>query len=145
MTRGGYGSKVHLMTDGGGLPLAIVLTEGNRNECPVFEKLLKRTLRNTGGVVPERLAADRGYSSDKLRQLIASFGIEVVIPYRKTEHVHDRPPLDTQAYKGRNVVERCVGKLKDMRRICTRYEKLAANYLAMLTLAATVLYLRALR
>ena len=144
MTRGGFGSKVHLMTDGGGLPIGIVLTQGNRNECPVFDELLERTLIDTGGVLPERLAADRGYSSDRLRKSIASLGIDVVIPYRKTEHVNDRPPLNEQAYKGRNVIERCVGRLKEMRRICTRYEKLAANYLAMLTLGMAVLYLRAL-
>lgn len=144
MTRGGYGSKVHLMTDAGGLPIGCVLTEGNRNECPVFDALLAATLSNTGGVMPDRLAADRGYSADRLRQTIVSMGIEPVIPYRKTEHVNDRRPIDAQAYKGRNVVERCVGKLKDMRRICTRYEKLADSYLAMLTLGMTVLYLRAL-
>jgi transposase len=145
MTRGGYGSKVHLMTDAGGLPIGMLLTEGNRNECPMFERLLADTLSNTGGVTPERLAADRGYSADRLRQTIVSMGIEPVIPYRKTEHVNgDRLPIDAQAYKGRNVVERCVGRLKEMRRICTRYDKLADSYLAMLTLGMTVLYLRAL-
>ena len=63
---------------------------------------------------------------------------------RKTEHVTDRPTLNAPAYRGRNVVERCVGRLKEMRRIGTRYEKLASSYLAMLTLGMTVLYLRAL-
>jgi transposase len=144
MTRGGYGSKVHLMTDAGGLPLGCLLTEGNRNECPMFAALLATALSNAGGVRPDRLAADRGYSSDQLRNTVVSLGIEPVIPYRKTEHVHDRLPIDAQAYKGRNVVERCVGKLKDMRRICTRYEKLADSYRAMLTLGMAVLYLRAL-
>ncbi len=99
MTRGGFGSKVHLMTEGSGLPIGIVLTQGNRNECPVFAELLDQTLLATGGVVPQRLAADRGYSSDKLRRRVRSLGMEVVIPYRKNEHVHDRPPLNTQAYK----------------------------------------------
>jgi len=144
MTRGGYGSKVHLMTDARGLPIGLVLTQGNRNECPVFEELLNQTLHRCGGIVPERLAADRGYSADHVRDRLRNLGIEAVIPYRKTEHLTDRRPVDQQAYKGRNVIERCVGKLKDMRRICTRYEKLARNYLAMLTLGMTVLYLRAL-
>ncbi len=44
MTRGGFGSKVHLMTDGGGLPIGVVLTQGNCNECPVFDELLDRKL-----------------------------------------------------------------------------------------------------
>jgi transposase len=144
MTRGGYGSKVHLMTDGTGLPIGIVLTQGNRNECPVFDELLDQTLSHVMGVVPERLAADRGYSADRLRAKLASLGVEAVIPMRKTEHVRDRPPLNEQAYKGRNVVERCVGRLKEMRRLGTRYDKLASSYLAMLTLGMAVLYLRAL-
>ena len=61
MTRGGFGSKVHLMTDGSGLPIGCVLTQGNRNECPVFDELLERTLANVGtsscqsaGSVPRR-------------------------------------------------------------------------------------------
>ena len=144
MTRGGYGSKVHLMTDGNGLPIACVLTQGNRNECPVFDELLDAALANTGGALPDRLAADRGYSADRLRKKLSSMGIEPVIPFRKTEHVADRPPLNERAYRGRNVIERCVGRLKEMRRIGTRYEKLAGSYLAMLTLGMTVLYLRAL-
>ena len=144
MTRGGFGSKVHLMTDGGGLPIGIVLTQGNRNECPVFPDLLEQALIGCGGVLPLRMAADRGYSSDRLRESLSILGVEVVIPYRKTEHVNDRPPLNESAYKGRNVIERCVGKLKEMRRICTRYDKLAGSYLTMLTLGMAVLYLRAL-
>lgn len=144
MTRGGYGSKVHLVTDAKGLPIGCVLTRGNRNECPVFDELLDDALANTGGALPARLAADRGYSADRIRRKLAAMGIEPVIPMRKTEHVADRPALDGRAYRGRNVVERCVGRLKDMRRIGTRYEKLASSYLAMLTLGMSVLYLRAL-
>ena len=71
-------------------------------------------------------------------------GVEPVIPYRRSEHVTDRPPLNERAYKGCNVIERCVGRLKEMRRIGTRYDKLASSYLAMLTLGMAVLYLRAL-
>ncbi len=144
MTRGGFGSKVHLMTDGGGLPIGLVLTQGNRNECPVFDELLDAAMANTGGVSPDRLAADRGYSADRLRTKLSLMGIEPVIPYRSTEHVTDRAPLNGLAYRGRNVIERCVGRLKEMRRIGTRYDKLAASYLAMLTLGMAVLYLRAL-
>ena len=144
MTRGGFGSKVHLMTDGTGLPIACVLTQGNRNECPVFDALLDAALANTGGAAPVRLAADRGYSADRIRRKLAAMRIEPVIPMRKTEHVADRPPLNAAAYRGRNVVERCVGRLKEMRRIGTRYEKLASSYAGMLTLAMNVLYLRAL-
>jgi transposase len=141
MTRGGFGSKVHLMTDGKGLPIGCVLTQGNRNECPVFDALLDAALVNTGGAAPIRLAADRAYNAGEIRTRLATLGVEAVIPPRSS----DRPiPYDRSAYKGRNVIERCVGRLKEMRRIGTRYEKLASSYLAMLTLGMTVLYLRAL-
>ena len=144
MTRGGFGSKVHLMTEATGLPIRLILTQGNRNECPMFTPLLSQSLANSGGRLPMRLAADRGYSADQLRAGLEQRGIACVIPYRKTEHLRDRVDHDAAAYKGRNVIERCVGRLKRMRRIGTRYEKLAANYTAMLTLGMTVLYLRAL-
>ena len=144
MTRGGFGSKVHLMTDGGGLPIGCVLTQGNRNECPVFDELLDAALANAGGALPGRLAADRGYSADRIRGKLSGMGVEPVIPYRSSEHRSDRRSLNERAYKGRNVIERCVGRLKEMRRIGTRYDKLASSYLAMLTLGMAVLYLRAL-
>jgi len=144
MTRGGFGSKVHLMTDGNGLPIGCVLTQGNRNECPVFDELLERTVANAGGALPARLAADRGYSADRIRRTLSALGVEPVIPYRRSEHRTDRTPLNERAYRGRNVIERCVGRLKEMRRIGTRYDKLASSYLAMLTLGMAVLYLRAL-
>ena len=141
MTRGGFGSKVHRMTDGNGLPIACVLTQGNRNECPVFDALLDAALANTGGALPERPAADRAYNAKAIRARLAALGVEAVIPPRSS----DRPvAYDRSAYRGRNVVERCVGRLEDMRRIGTRYEKLASSYFAMLTLGMAVLYLRAL-
>ena len=111
------------MTDGNGLPIGCVLTRGNRNECLVFDELLDAALANTGGASPDRLAADRGYSADRLRTKLSSMGIEPVIPYRRTEHVADRLALNERAYRGRNVVERCVGRLKEVRRIGTRYEE----------------------
>ena len=144
MTRGGFGSKNHLITEANGLPIAVIVTQGNRNECPMFTPLLEQAIANSGGRTPRRLAADRGYSADRLRAELLQRGIQCVIPYRQTEHVNDRTPHNAAAYKGRNVIERCVGRLKRMRRIGTRYEKLAASYTAMLTLGMTVLYLRAL-
>jgi len=143
MTRGGYGSKVHLVVEANGLPVAFTLTKGNRNECPEFCGLFEKAVATTGRL-PQKLGADRGYSADFLRRYLADRGVEAVIPMRKTEHVHDRPPLDKAAYRGRNVIERCIGKLKDMRRIVSRFEKLAGGYEAMLTLACIVLYLRKL-
>ena len=147
LSRGGFGSKVHLVTDGDGNVLHAVLTRGNRNECPVLGPLLAGAVANAGGRRPEKLAADKGYSADRLRGGLADLGIEPVIPMRDNEHVDDRDrwgPFDKAAYRRRNVVERAVAKLKEFRRIATRYEKLASAYLAMLTVANIVLYLRLL-
>jgi transposase len=144
MTRGGFGSKLHLACDGGGLPLGFILTRGNRNECPTFEPLMAVTLVNTSLRLPGKLAADRGYSSDRIRRWLADRGVAAVIPMRRTEHAADRPEFDAAAYRRRNVVERLVGRLKECRRVATRYEKLAENYEAMVTVAMATLYLKAL-
>jgi len=66
---------------------------------------------------------------------------------RKNEHLADGRrdrdgPFDARAYRGRNAIERCVGRLKECRRVCTRYEKLAVNFAAMITLAMISIYLR---
>jgi len=147
-SRGGFGSKLHVMTDGNGNVLQAVLTRGNRNECPVLGPLLASALRNSAGRRPRRLAADKGYSADRIRLGLRAAGIEPVIPMRHNEHVRDREekfgPFDKRAYRGRNVVERAVAKLKEFRRVATRYEKLASAYCAMLSIANIVLYLRLL-
>jgi len=118
-----------------------VLTRGNRNECPTFQPLMRqaRRARPRNGW-PDRVAADRGYASGAVRAWLARRRVEPVIPPLRHER---RPrPCDRGAYRGRNVVERCVGRLKEFRRVATRYEKLAVNFAAMVTLAMIVLYLR---
>ena len=84
----------------------------------------------------EILTADRAYDSDALRQQLLTRGIRPVIPnapYRKRLH-----PFDAEAYKRRNLVERAFCRLKDFRRIATRYDKLACTYAAAISLAAIV-------
>lgn len=136
-----------MITDGRGNVLSVVLTRGNRNECPVLGPLLASALANNPGHRPVRLAADKGYSADRIRDGLVRCGIQPVIPLRKNEHRDDPDrwgEFDAKAYRGRNVVERCIGKLKEFRRIATRYEKLAESFLGMVQLAVAVLYLRQL-
>ena len=145
--RGGFGSKLHVMTDGRGNVLQVVVTRGNRNEVPVLGPLLASALANNPGRRPKKLACDKGYGADRFRTGLPAVGIQPVIPMRDNEHVDDRDgfgKFDKRAYRGRNVVERAVAKLKEFRRIATRYEKLASSYCAMLSLANIVLYLRIL-
>ena len=83
-----------------------------------------------------RLLADKAYDTNKLRRLLAEHGVEAVIP-----SIARRKPLipyDPVLYRQRNLIERMFGRLKDFRRIATRYDKLARNFLAGITLAATV-------
>lgn len=119
--------QVHLVTEARGLPIGLVLTQGNSNECPEFIGLFEQAVADTGRL-PRQLGADRGYSANFVRNYLGERGVEAVIPMRKTEHLTDRPALDAAAYKGRNVIERCVGKLKDLRRLSSRFDKLASSF-----------------
>ncbi len=89
---------------------------------------------------PRALAGDKGYSYPRIRQWLRQHRIKDVIPTRSNQA--SRPNFDRKLYRHRNVVECCIGWLKECRRIATRYEKLAVNYLAMLKLAMIERYLR---
>lgn len=90
---------------------------------------------------PKKLAGDKGYSSNEARSWLKQHCIKSVIAHRDNESGRDSDNFDRDAYRDRNIVERCVGWLKEHRRIATRYEKLAVNYLGMLTLGMVLEYL----
>ena len=83
-----------------------------------------------------RLIADKAYDADRLRDWLQDRGIEAVIPGRAARAVVY--PLNRVAYRRRNVIERMFGRLKNWKRIATRYDRLAVNYLAAIVLVATV-------
>jgi transposase len=151
-SRGGFGTKIHLVSDGGGLPLAVELSAGQAHESRFATDVLDavRIKQPTGRPRqrPDRVAGDKGYSYTHIRAWLRAKHIKVVIPERKDQQERraSRPgrPLsfDRQAYRRRNVVERCVGWLKEARRVATRYEKLAVHYLGVLKLAMIRKYLR---
>jgi transposase len=93
------------------------------------------------------LLADRGYAHDSCRRLLRRRGIPHVIPERKDQKERrrrrgGRPPyFDAEAYRRRNAVERCVGRLKQWRGIATRYEKRVSNYRAMVLIASLLVWL----
>ena len=100
---------------------------------------------------PNRLVADKGYSYPRCRKALRRRKIRHVIPERKDQKEQrqkkgsrgGRPPkFEKELYRERNWVERCVNRLKQWRRVATRYEKRAQNYLALLTIAATMIWLR---
>ena len=84
------------------------------------------------------LIADKGYDTDAFRRFLEDRGIKSVIPGRSNRK--ERIRYDREAYKARNVIERCFCRLKDFRRIATRYDKLARNYLASVCLAAAIVW-----
>lgn len=148
-SRGGFGTKVHLVCDGAGTPLAAVLTPGQRQECTQFEGVMDAVRlpgrRGRPRCRPVKLAGDKGYSYPRIRRWLARHGIEAVIPRRSDRRPDDgRARFDADAYKRRSVVERCMGWLKECRAMATRLDKLAVNYLATVKLAMIQRYLRKL-
>jgi transposase len=124
--------------------MVFVLTEGQRHEQPILPSLMergavKRVGRGQPRVRPGRVAGDKGYSSSVVRRYLEERRIGAVIP-TKADETPDTS-FDRVAYRERNVVERLINRLKQWRRIATRYEKRAANYLGMLTIAAALLWL----
>jgi transposase len=115
-----------------GRPRVLLLSAGNTNDISMAHALVE-----AGGDF-EKLLADRGYDADHLRKRLAQRHTEAVIP---TTTSRKRPiPYDADAYKQRNTVERLWARLKDYRRVATRYDKLAENFLAGVLIAAVVSY-----
>lgn len=108
----------------------LLVSAGNTNDIQMAKALI-------AGVGPfRRLIADRGYDANHLRALLAQRGAEAVIP--STASRRKPIPCDTQTYRARNLVERMWCRLKDWRRIATRYDKLARNFLSAAVIAAAV-------
>ncbi|MEU8976778.1 IS5 family transposase [Streptomyces monashensis] len=155
-SRGGLTTKAHLACDGRGLPLAVVVTPGNVNDSTVFDTVMGTLrVRRVGAGRPRRrpdvVIPDKAYSSRAIRRALRGRGIRAVIPERADQKANrvrrgqagGRPPaFDRELYKDRNVVERCFARLKQLRAIATRFDKLASRYKAGLQLASLILWLR---
>jgi transposase len=116
-----------------GCPVAFNLTAGHRGDAPQGEALIDALPAAT-------VMADAAYDSDRIRKAIADKGAVAVIPNNPSRA--KKHPLDKHLYAQRHLIECCFSKLKQFRRVATRYEKTARNYRAVVTLAATVLWLR---
>jgi transposase len=144
---------VHLACDGKGRPLSIVITPGQRHDSTQLAPVLAgiRVPRPGGRgrprTRPERLIADKGYSYARCRRLLRQRQIPHTIPERRDQQAHrathpGRPlAFDKAIYARRNVVERCINRLKQWRGLATRYKKRAAKYRALVVLAAIVIWL----
>jgi putative transposase len=92
------------------------------------------------GIDAEAMIADKGYDADHLADRIAENGAQVVIPPKRNRKV--QRPYDAELYKERNRIERFFSKLKQFRRVATRYDKLLANFMGFVKLAAIAIWLR---
>jgi transposase len=129
-SRGGWGTKIHLAACDERTALGIALTAGQAGDAPAFEPTLCDVPDETAATA---VVADRSYDSDAIRADLTAAGLEAVIPARRNRV--DPPPYDAEAYKEREKAERLVNRLKRMRRVATRYERLGPVFLAMVHVA----------
>lgn len=107
---------------------------------PGQESDVRRAIELIEGLQPEHVLADKGYDADYFRAAIEETGAEPVIPFTKSRAAVSRH--DKELYKERNRVERFFGKLKQFRRVATRYDKLLTNFMGFVTIAAIAILLR---
>jgi transposase len=131
-SRGGRTTKIHALADNLCRPIAFLLTGGQVADCIAADILLD--------LMPATaiLNGDKGYDSDAVRRKIESKGAAPNIPPKINRRWKNcfSPTL----YRDRNAIERMFGRIKDFRRIATRYDRLAQNFLASVCLAATICY-----
>ena len=122
--------------------LTFLLTPGQESDINLAEDLMETgaVRRRTGHLRlhPKRLVADKGYTSGAFRTYLHQRNIRYTIPHRTNER--RKGAFNKQFYRKRNIVERLINRLKQFRRIATRYEKRAANFSAMITLASIFLF-----
>jgi transposase len=131
-SRGGWTTKSHALTDVVGRPFALMLTAGNVSDVAAAPALLERA----SGM--RYLLGDKGYDADRLRRSLRETGTTPVIPGRRNRKRTIR--YHKQRYRQRHPVENAFCRLKDFRRIATRYDKLAANFLSGMALATAVAF-----
>jgi len=126
-------TKIHLLTNGLGEPIDFRITGGQVNDCTQAIDLL-------GQRQAEAVIADKGYDADSIVAHVRNMRATAVIPSRrcrKKQRVHDQ-----QLYKQRNRIERCFSRLKQFRRLATRYEKSKACFHSLVALACSWLLLQ---
>ena len=134
ISRGGRTTKIHAIVDSKGRPLSFIVTGGQVHDSQVVEEIL-----NTPRA-PLAVTADKAYDSEKVRQQIRDEGALPVIPNRCTAIKNAYCPK--RFYRRRHKIENFFCRIKGWRRIATRYDKLAGNFLAATTLVAVLYWIK---
>ncbi|WP_371819030.1 IS5 family transposase, partial [Gluconobacter sp. P1C6_b] len=125
---------MHARCDNQGRSLGFVLTGGQVSDYKATDALMSLSVPN-----PRAMLADRGYDSDSFRQDLLLYGILPIIPSRKGRSAPQK--TDWRRYQDRNRIERMFNRLKQMRRIATRYDKTVLSFMSFLNLAAARLWI----
>ncbi|WP_110594105.1 IS5 family transposase [Tritonibacter mobilis] len=134
-SRGGFTTKVHLRVNAHGMPMRTEITPGQTSDYLGFDLVMHDNLPE-----PKVLLADRGYDADRIRKNMDKRDIITQIPMRKTRKM--RVGVDHTLYRLRNMVERCFNKLKNARRVATRYDKTAESFLGFIDITSIRLWIR---
>ncbi|TXH85543.1 MAG: IS5 family transposase [Rhizobium sp.] len=132
-SRGGLSTKIHAATEALGLPIRLIGSPGQRNDIAFAHDLID-------GFETAAALADKAYDADHLCERIVEAGAELVIPPKRNRKV--QRTYDADLYKERNRIERFFNKLKQFRRVATRYDKLLANFMGFVKLAAIAIWLK---
>jgi transposase len=132
-SRGGFGTKIHGAVSGLGLPARLILTPGQAADISHAKVLIE-------GLPIEVVIADKGYDSRAVVEAIEARGAEAVIPSLKNRA--EQRDYDRDRYRDRNLAERFWFKVKQYRRVATRYEKTARNFLAFVHVASIMILLQ---
>ena len=131
-SRGGLTTKIHMMCDALGLPVKFILTTGESSDFGQAIPLLENE-------EPNYVLADRGYDSDEIIDYIKQIHAIPVIPPRSNRII--KRDYDHIIYRERNLIERLFNRLKQFRKIATRFEKIQINFEALIYLASSYLWL----
>jgi transposase len=134
-SRGGFSTKINARTNAEGLPIGIVITPGQAHDVTAYPALMEEVDQDF-----EQMLADKGYDSDAVRNDIEERGGEALIPTRATRKVQHW--VEKAAYALRNRIERFFNKIKNSRRVATRYDKLIESFAAFVLLATIRLWIR---